>query len=66
MADLQLATRSTLRDAVQIRKICTASIDTNNAEALRPVFGHDQFEMADPASYFRRVFGMPLQQGDDI
>jgi hypothetical protein len=61
LADFLLAAWRALRDAMRIRKVRAATVNTNNTKALRPVLGHDDFEVVNAAAYLHDIFGMALK-----
>lgn len=66
LGDLLLTAGWSLGDAVWIGKIRAAAIGADDPEALRPMLGHHDLEMADATADLGDIFGVAFEKGGNV
>lgn len=66
LGDLLLTAGRSLGDAVWIGEIRAAAIRADDPEALRPMLGHHDLEMADATAHLGDIFSVALEKGRNV
>lgn len=66
LGDLLLTAWWSLGDAVWIGEIRAAAIPADDPEALRPMLGHHDLEMADATAHLGDIFSMAFEKGRNV